>query len=113
MRVFIAALVMVIGLSGQVKAANYLNGNELHSRCQSNDNVCYHYVIGVFDAYLMFQDLDRLQEGKVDVCSPPSVTGQQVLDVTKKSLEENPSQRHFSAAGIVISALAEVWPCKK
>ena len=50
MRIFIAAMLLVFGLSGQVKAAGYLSGNTLYEWCQAEGQkggACTGYVVGV------------------------------------------------------------------
>lgn len=45
------------------------------------------------------------------ICQPAGVTGDQIIDVVKKFLEENPERRHEDASALVYSALFDAFPC--
>jgi hypothetical protein len=61
------------------------------------------YILGVHDA-LSVLDL---------VCVPDGVTGNQLRDVMKLYLENNPQRLHYVAADLIETALLEAWPCEK
>jgi hypothetical protein len=64
------------------------------------DGVCYGYVFGVYDVM-----------SELTVCAPAGVTGQQLVNIVRKYLKENPEDLHHKAASIVNFALAPVFPC--
>jgi hypothetical protein len=110
MRVFIAALVMVFGLSGEGKAG-FIDGNLLNEICQTKNGydrgTCTGYIMAIID----------ISEKKpfYGYCHqiPSAATGVQVRDVVKAWLEKHPEVRHLSAHSLVVRTLSETWPCKK
>ena len=105
MRIFVAAMVMMMGLSVQAHAAFY-DGNRLNEACQSEQNhgdgICHGYVTAIVDVL----------GGLGVVCAQSNVTAQQAMDVVKQWLEQNPARRHETAAVIVTQIISETWPCK-
>lgn len=57
------------------------------------------YVSGVVDA-----NTEKL-------CMPAEITLQQVADITRKYLEQNPDIRHYAGRGFVLLSIAEAFPC--
>jgi hypothetical protein len=118
MRVFIAALVLVFGLSSETKAS-YKNGNQLYKICTEGanpkDSPAF-YQNGYCQAYLMAA-VDMIEHQKYvingeKVCIPDEVTGGQLVDVVRSWLDRNPQHRHFTAASLVVFIYREAWPCK-
>lgn len=89
----------------------YLDGNELLTWCSESITArCGAYDMGVADAMQFF----RTDGGNLTgfrACIPPPVTSKQVEDIVMKFLREHPELRHLSAAGLVINALADAFPC--
>jgi hypothetical protein len=123
MRILVATLVLVFGLSGQVKAEKYFHsGNDLLEICTPNlemsalpnggaeiakvfaSKTCSQYILGVMDS----QYLKKTQ----GFCDPPKITTVQAHDIVKNYLTKHPESRQGPAAKLVIRALAEAWPCK-
>lgn len=106
---FCVALTVLLSITGTVQAGAFITGNDLYSRITSQkitDNVyAIGYVVGVTDS--------GATEGiyGFKYCLP-EVNTQQVYDIVKKWLEENPEVRHYGAYGLVAAALQEAFPCK-
>jgi len=101
----IAALVMLLGspISYAASYAAILSGNKLLESCELDDasfrdGVCYGYVFAVYDMV-------------GPVCTPASVKGEQLVNIVRKYLKENPEDLHHKAAVIVNFALSQVFPC--
>ena len=109
MRIFIAAMLLLFGLSGEGKAG-FTDGSELHNWCQGmvmKITGCMGYIQGVIDM--------TVGEQYNGSCFriPPDSNRLQAHDVVKAWLEKNPAKRHYAAQDLVAKALAEAWPCKK
>jgi hypothetical protein len=84
------------------------SGNTLLEDCQNPAPIyCMGYVTGVIDAASFAEEPLR----GWDFCLPNGVTTGQTMDVVVLWLEENPSQRHFSAGYTVLRAMTESFPC--
>ena len=108
--IFAAALMTGLVLSGPGQAKT---GNELYNRCKSDPDsaeytVCLAYVIGVADTLIFFKS-----SLKSDTCYPSGVNYNQIIDIVKKWLNENPESRNLDATWLVTVAFREAWPCPK
>jgi hypothetical protein len=112
MKQWIAAGLLTIA-SMQAHAGDFLTGNELYGYMTSNNTfenqTAIGYVMAIVDSgngpgqtkhHWCFNVQDR-------------VTGDQIRDIVKRFLEQNPNKRHFGAAGLSEAALAEAFPCMK
>jgi hypothetical protein len=75
---------------------NSMNGNE------SNRSFAMGYVIGVHDSV-----------SGIVICTPDNVTKGQVRDFVKIYLQNNTSKLSNEASELVITALKQVWPCRR
>jgi len=95
---------MAILFLPSMASAEFLTGNDLLSRMNSEEVVqrmfALGYVAGVSDA-----------QQHVFSCPPSGVTNGQVRDVVRSYIEANPSIRHKTADMLVTDALKQVWPC--
>ena len=100
MRKLIAVLLFVPCIA----SAEFLSGNDLLSRINSDETIqrmfALGYVAGVSDA-----------QQHVFSCPPSGVTNGQVRDVVKSYLEANPGMSHNTAEMSVTNAVNEVLPC--
>ena len=93
-------------------AAVFENGNELYRHCkneqmesaaQSNagSDLCLGYILGTYDA-----------AGKnYAICIPVGVTTDQLKNVVRDWLLIHPEKRDLPAAGLVLDALLQQFPC--
>jgi hypothetical protein len=112
MRILICALV-ALGWAGAALADD---GNKLLEICKASEGSqsrvkCLGYVTGVHDAIAVFKSTGAV---KISPCVPAGATPSQMADVVVKYLTENPKDRDYSAAGVVMAALINAWPpCNK
>jgi hypothetical protein len=114
-RAFLAALIALV-VSGPALGAD---GNSLHEWCQGTATddykrglqygACGAYIFGVIESSKGI----KKGVGKIVFCPHKGVLAQQVRDIVKKWLEDNPEYRHLNAAHLVAAALANAFPCKK
>jgi hypothetical protein len=76
------------------KLLQRMNGSTFESMSASS------YVAGVADAL-----------NGVVYCAPSPVTLGQIVDMTKRALEQSPEKRHLPADIFVSSTLTKAWPC--
>lgn len=81
----------------------YVNGNMLWGWCSSPSGApaCSSYVLGVYDSWMYARG------GR---CLPPGVQAQQLEDVVKTYLRENPQVRQNAAAVLVRGAIQGAFP---
>ena len=113
MRLFIATLALVLGLSGGEAKAR-VDGNKLHEWCGLDEQRWGH---GACDGFLAgasgtFHYWMSLEERKF-FCEPNGVTGGQLRDIVTKWLIENPAKRHLAGEVLVGEALIDAFPCPK
>lgn len=85
-------------------SAQYYTGNDLLERLNdpARDFFAMGYIAGVSDLGLREYH-----------CPPQTVTLGQMRDMVYRSLTNNPSNRHMSAAVLVTVTFMEKWPCAK
>lgn len=98
-------LVASLLLSAATAHAEYMTGNSLLSDLKgpaSDLLFAQGYVAGVFDAGLT-----------ITHCPPAGVKLGQVVDMTRRRLEDIPETRHQSADVLILNMLKATWPCAK
>jgi hypothetical protein len=90
-----------------------VNGNGLHNKCSGppasfEQGICSGYAVAVIDTVITIQSTGAI--GPL-FCIPQGVTVEQVTDVVKKYLTDNPVQRHYTASSTAIKALELAFPC--
>jgi hypothetical protein len=123
MRAAFLACILVVGIPlSQAVAAFFENGNSLLEYCSAAEAddlremkfaSCYGYIIGAIDMMEVTNDARRGAKPPLKplFCLPTNVTRGQLVDTVKKYLTDNPAHRHYSAAGIVLQAIDEAFPC--
>ena len=87
----------------------FYSGNQLFDYCEgaAKDKAhCIGYTTGIVDA---------LASGPIygwEACVPEKVSQAQVRDIVVKYLQDNPQDRHYSAAAIAAKALSIAFPCQ-
>ena len=97
-----------------------LDGNQLYSKCTSQAtwelNFCDSYIWGVAEG-VTSMDLIYSKNSKglfqQLICTPKGVVPQQIIDVVKKYLKDNPQNRADAATQSVLIALTKAFPCNK
>jgi hypothetical protein len=46
------------------------------------------------------------------VCARGAITGQQLVDVVVRFLQQHPEIRHYGASNLVAEALSDAFPCE-
>jgi hypothetical protein len=119
-RTLIALCASAIGLPGSHSNAqnthsfSLYTGRDLYAQCFGNNArgkiACRAYIMGSFDQLVAMQDI----MSRKLVCGVTSETkAQQIIDVVKNHLAENPEDRHNTAASIVGFAIMRAFPCGK
>lgn len=103
------ALAAAVTLAPASSHAGFTNGNGLWEACgRSTERAradCATYVSGAVDALEFATAHDRL------FCLRRGVTVAQVADVVTQRLAANPAERDREAPHIVLTALADAFPC--
>lgn len=97
-------LILIAALCASTAHAEFLTGNDLLQRLESDSAVervaGLGYIMGVADAVL-----------GVEQCAPGNVTAGQMRDMVRNHLTSNPSVRHITADVQVRYVLKNAWPC--
>ena len=109
MRLMASVLMIVAAMIARPARAEFVTGNQLHEKCNSNapeDKFwCLGFVTGV---------ADTLPQGpKGIVCPEPNVTAGQFYDVVVKDLRDHPGVRGLPASLLIGTALGTAFPCKQ
>tara|TARA_Y100000296_G_scaffold74999_1_gene94194 strand:- start:153 stop:551 length:399 start_codon:yes stop_codon:yes gene_type:complete len=88
-------------------ASAQVSGNTLLENCSHENGTaqysfCVGFIVGVADSLSAVPGL---------ACVPEGVTNGQILAVTVKFLEDNPSQLHLRAAMLQMAAVSAAFPC--
>ncbi|MGA2563359.1 MAG: Rap1a/Tai family immunity protein [Steroidobacteraceae bacterium] len=115
MKTVIVALLLATSLAANAQntllksARAFKSANQLYTDCTSTSQFdqgsCWGYIVAAADIANGLTD--------IDVCLPPGVTMQDVVDVTKKYLIDNPAERRYSAHSTVIASLRKAFSCPK
>jgi hypothetical protein len=99
--------IALVAYAGTAQAqGGFLTGNELLTYCKGDSRgqaQCVGYIEGVVDALALNRPLCRLSEG---------VTVGQLKDVVVNALIADPTERHFAAFSLVLSAIANAGFCQ-
>ena len=106
-------LLLAVSLATPAGGSSFYSGNALNEVCRDPTKEVFllGFVAGASDALnatapYMIQDF-------VAACVPEGATAGQLRDVTCSYLEKRPDIRHFPAAGLILGALREAFPCQK
>ena len=105
--VTITALAMLLG-SPNSHAVVLKSGNDLVEYCDRPEDglligYCHGFVNGV----------SNLAVTAALVCPPGGVTEEQLVNIVRKSMKENPEMLHLNAVGLVTFAISKVFPCSE
>jgi hypothetical protein len=120
MRAAVTALILagiILVTSGEAAWCASLDGNTLYKDCSSKPGksgddfqvgVCTGYVVGIAEVMFSGNQVNGFR-----ACAPEGITRRQVTDIVVKWLNENPTERHRAAVGLVAAALTKAFPCAK
>ena len=110
----LVAFLCVLAAPVVAQPSGRVSGNELMDFCAPNDDLppfmCLGYILGAAD-FIGAQIEAGGTQRTVGLCLPSSVTRRQKFEVVMKYLQEHPEQRHYDAAGLILSALVQAFPC--
>lgn len=100
---------------GSVRVGDTVTALELANGVKDS-NLCWGYIAGVVDEYEHNMLSGLLKKPQVipataNFCLPPGVDLEHLEKVVKKSLDDNPARLHMPAGLLILSALAEAFPC--
>tara|TARA_R110000764_G_scaffold148143_1_gene236040 strand:- start:4 stop:351 length:348 start_codon:yes stop_codon:yes gene_type:complete len=109
-RNLIAAMLLIGASHGAM--ADFQTGNQLLTKCESEiyfeQGACHGYLIATADTW----DTAALWQIFINhICMPKSVTGGQLQKVWIKYANEHPERLHLGAAGLVVNAYGQAFPC--
>ena len=97
--------------------ATTLDGNNLYNDCNAATTktteqfllvgTCIGYVTAVADALSSGNSVNGFK-----ACIPVNVDMNQIVDVVKNFIRDNPEKRHLVAVGLVAAAFARAFPCR-
>ncbi len=106
----------MIGLAAQeiVRGLVYVTGATLYSQCVNPaaepQAACMSYIMGAIDLEAIGEGVGRLPP---TLCLPENVPPARLRDIVVAYYRANPDKRQYSAAGVVVTALAVEYPCAK
>ena len=104
----ILAATLALAQASPLASEAFMSGEELHQKCQEQIPLtCVAYVLGVSDA---LQDAVSHNAPRL-VCFGAEVETDALLQAVIRYLRDHPETRQARAAGLVITALREAFPC--
>ncbi|MEX0279242.1 MAG: Rap1a/Tai family immunity protein [Ruegeria sp.] len=124
-------VLMAAFVQPQVADAGAITGNDLLEACSANGNpimatACSFYAISALDnlkwgAFIANRnhlkssvsaiEMDMMTRAELRYCDPTGVTHQQIVEIVRSYLEQNPETRDNSAANLIHLAFIEAFPC--
>ena len=115
-KLLLALMIAIAAIS--TPAHGQLNGNGLKNICDGDMDFeqmsCMAYVSGVLATFTS-PYIVQLQGGRNLICLPPGgspQSTQQITDVVKRYLTNNPAIRHERADVLIFNAAFEAFPCR-
>lgn len=111
-KVIVAVVALAISsMSAPVPAlAAFKDGNDLWNVCGESDtrnqHLCLQYITGVVDG------VTAISARNLPFCPRKGVKAGQIQDLVIRYIESHPQDRDRPAAWLILSALAEAYPCK-
>jgi hypothetical protein len=107
---FVAALVYTPA------KADLIGGNELYEWCAGKDTkenkaLCKGFVMGAADHFIVSEHEQGRYSTKHKGCIPEDATPGRLVEIVVQWLEDNPHDRYFRAAAIVVTAIKEAFQC--
>jgi hypothetical protein len=101
---------------GTVEA--FYSGNLLFAACSTQSSthdsgLCRGYITGVVDMVSTVAAAFSSTGAPVAYCYPNGVTTGQIRDVVIQRLQAHPEERRYPAAGIILTAITEAFPCAR
>ena len=107
---YIAAMLFLATFSGPAVASS-TDGNELHQWQKADEDLSISpYKAGLYMGFIV--GIVDLGNGSL-FCAYPNVSREQSGAVVTKYLKAHPEQWNEPAAGIVVRAMREAFPCEK
>ena len=106
-----AAAIMAVTLVQPASAQEtdgFYTGGRLNERCKTDEAGCRGYIIGAVDAVMAYTSYSKSQP---IFCVPQGIDADTIIDVVIKHLEANPAKWQYDAAGQVMLALHNAYPC--
>ena len=103
----------IAAFSGDARADQFRNSESLYQICSNNNPInregCLEYVAAVIDTISLYQGVNVLER---KLCIPLGATLGQATEIVVKYLTDHAAEQvMMTAAGMVILALREAWPC--
>jgi len=95
-------------------ASAEFKGNDLKQYCSfyprhtESTAMCTGYIAGTLD---MVRGVNQTFKSN-SACEPSGVTGEQLIEMSIKYLNEHPEQLHRVAAGLIWNMYVKAFPCK-
>lgn len=102
-----------IFLCATIPARAEVTGNGLREYCDFPEGtqarvMCLGYISGTIDTIRGFDKTLKLRL----VCEPRGVTGEQLISMIIKYLQDHPEKLHFVASSLIWEMMTKAFPCK-
>lgn len=104
----LASALLLSSSPASADVAGYKSGNDLLGWCENESIACLTYIAGVSDTHSVISGVSPAAKG---FCSPEKVELGQLRRIVMKWLQGHPKNVHEQAAGLVLGALTDAFPC--
>ncbi|HTT38935.1 MAG TPA: Rap1a/Tai family immunity protein [Burkholderiales bacterium] len=111
MRALLAVALVLLALNarGDEPREDIVDGNLLYEELQRAPEAAAAYILGIHDGIGVIQY--HAPSDRRLFCAPVGITGEQLAEVVRRSLEADPMLRDYPAAILVIRAFVLAFPC--
>ncbi len=107
-----ASFIVLASVACVSTASADATGNQIKAYCDAPmqtpaNAMCLGYISGALDAYRV---VGHMRKTKL-FCEPESATGEQIVSMVKKYLDEHPEQLHWVASQLIYIVMARTFPC--
>ena len=106
----LASALLLFSSPASADVAGYKSGNDLLGWCENESIACLTYIAGVSDTHSVISGVSPAAKG---FCSPEHVELGQLRRIVMKWLQGHPKNVHEQAAGLVLGALTDAFPCRE
>ena len=113
--VLLAAMLLAFTPATTQATEGFANGNDLKGWCENMEmddihwGLCVGSITAAHDVIMTYQEAGATARV---VCTPETITRGDAVYAVIDYLQENPGELQYSLGDVVVSALAEKFPCR-
>jgi hypothetical protein len=111
--IFVLGCVLAVQPASGEQMIQFFSGKSLSALCERSVDECTNYIIGVYDTVATLHNARRPSNDTASICLPPTARDAQLTLIVERYLRDQRDQLDLAAPSMVISALANAFPCRR